>query len=150
MERTRIFPEMPDFMADLAPDEWTAPFWQAASEHRLVAPKCTVCGAFRMPPAPFCWNCRNQDVEWVELSGRGTVFTFIITRQPLIPQLKDAVPNVVAVIDLDGAPGCRLVSNVLQIDPEAVEIGLAVKVAWDDIDDHATIPRFVPARDTAV
>jgi len=145
MERTRIFPEMPDFMARLNPDPWTEPFWQAASEHRLVAPKCTNCGAFRMPPSPFCWSCRRQDVEWVELSGRGTVYTFIIARRALIPQLAPAMPNVVAVIELDDAPGCRLVGNVLGIDPEAVEIGMAVEVAWDDIDETVTIPRFVPA-----
>ena len=53
MQRTRIFPEMPEFMANLSPDEWTLPFWQAASEHRLVAPKCIHCGEFRMPPAPI-------------------------------------------------------------------------------------------------
>lgn len=144
MERTRIFPEMPDFMANIAPDVWTAPFWEAASEHRLTAPKCTNCGEFRMPPAPFCWNCRAQDVEWIELSGRGTVFTFVIVRKPLIPQLASTIPNVVVVVDLEGAPGCRLVGNLLQIEPEAVEIGLPVVVAWDDIDDVITIPRFVP------
>ena len=145
MKRSRIFPEMPDFMANLSPDEWTLPFWQAASEHRLVAPKCIHCGAFRMPPSPFCWQCRRQEVEWVELSGRGTVYTFVIARQALIPQLADAMPNVVAVVVLDDAPGCRLVGNVLQIEPEAVEIGMPVVVAWDDIDDTVTIPRFVPA-----
>lgn len=144
IERTRIFPEMPDFMAELAPDPWTEPFWRAAGEHRLVAPRCTNCGTFRMPPVPFCHTCRHQDVEWVELSGRGTVFTFVITRRALIPQLEDAVPNVVAVIDLEGAPGCRLVSNVLEVDPEAVEIGLPVVVAWDDVNETVTIPRFVP------
>jgi uncharacterized OB-fold protein len=145
MQRKRIFPEMPDFMANLSPDEWTTPFWQAASEHRLVAPKCTSCGAFRMPPSPFCWNCRHQDVEWIELSGRGTVYTFVIARQALIPQLQAAMPNVVAVIELDDAPGCRLVGNILEVDFDAVEIGMSVVVAWDDIDDTVTIPRFVPA-----
>ena len=144
MERTRIFPEMPDFMARLNPDPWTEPFWQAASEHHLVAPKCTNCGEFRMPPAPFCWKCRHQDVEWIELSGRGTVYTFIIARRALIPQLEPAMPNVVAVVELDDAPGVRLVGNVLAIDPEAVFIGMPVEVAWDDIDETITIPRFVP------
>ena len=144
MERTRIFPEMPDFMARLNPDAWTEPFWVAASEHRLVAPKCTNCGTFRMPPSPFCWKCRHQAVEWIELSGWGTVYTFIIARRALIPQLEPAMPNVVAVIELDDAPGCRLVGNVLGIDPDAVEIGMPVEVAWDDVDDTVTIPRFVP------
>ena len=145
MQRTRIFPEMPEFMANLSPDEWTLPFWQAASEHRLVAPKCIHCGEFRMPPAPFCWKCRRQEIDWIELSGRGTVYTFVIARQALIPQLADAVPNVVAVIELDDAPACRLVGNVLQIEPESVEIGMRVVVAWDDVNETVTIPRFVPA-----
>jgi len=145
MERTRIFPEMPEFMANLSPDEWTLPFWRAASEHRLVAPKCIHCGAFRMPPTPFCWKCRRQEIDWIELSGRGTVYTFVIARQALIPQLADAVPNVVAVIELDDAPGCRLVGNVLNVEPESVEIGMPVVVAWDDVNETVTIPRFVPA-----
>jgi uncharacterized OB-fold protein len=135
---------MPDFMANLSPDEWSAPFWLAASQHRLVAPRCTTCGAFRMPPTPFCWNCRQQEVAWLDLSGRGTIFTFIVTRQALIPQLADAIPYNVSVVDLEGAPGCRLVSNVLNVDPAELEIGMPVKVAWDDITDTVTIPRFVP------
>ena len=144
MERTRIFPEMPDFMAYLSPDVWTEPFWTAASEHRLVAPKCTSCGEFRMPPAPFCWSCRGQDVEWVELPGRGTVYTFTVTRQALIPQLKGSVPYVVAVVDLEGAPGARLVGNIVDVDPDTVCVGMAVTVTWDDLDEHTTIPRWSP------
>ena len=52
--------------------------------------------------------------------------------------------DVVAVVELQGAPGCRLVSNVLEIEPEAVAIGLPVVVAWDDVTESVTIPRFVP------
>ena len=146
MERTRIYPEMPAFMANLSPDEWSAPFWVAANEHRLVAPRCTTCATFRMPPTPFCWNCRHQEVEWVELPGRGTIFTFIVTRQALIPELVDAIPYTVAVVELEGASGCRLVSNILQADPDELEIGMPVKVAWDDVTETVTVPRFVPDR----
>jgi uncharacterized OB-fold protein len=137
-------PTLPASIVSLHPDEWTAPFWLAAAEHRLVAPKCTACGTFRLPPAPFCWRCRAQDVEWVELSGRGTVYSFTITRQALIPQLKDSVPYVAAVIELEGAPEVRLVSNVVDVDPESVRIGMPVAVAWDDIGEHVTLPRFLP------
>jgi hypothetical protein len=136
---------MPGFLAQLAPDRWTEPFWRAAREHRLVAPRCRQCGAFRMPPTPFCWKCRTQDVDWVELSGRGSVFTFNVTRQALLPFLREAVPYVVAVVELEGAPGVRLIGNVIDVDPAQVKIGMPVRVAWDDIDDETTIPRFVPA-----
>ena len=135
---------LPPELARVQPDPMTEGFWENCRRHVLSVQRCTNCGTFRMPPVPFCHTCRHQDVEWVELSGRGTVFTFVITRRALIPQLEDAVPNVVAVIDLEGAPGCRLVSNVLEVDPEAVEIGLPVVVAWDDVNETVTIPRFVP------
>jgi uncharacterized OB-fold protein len=97
-----------------------------------------------MPPSPFCWKCRSQDVDWVELSGRGTVFTFSVARHPFIPQLADAVPYVIAVVELEDAPGVRLIANVIDIDPEEVRIGMPVSVAWDDIDANTTIPRFTP------
>ena len=76
-------PTLPSSIVSLHADRWTAPFWEAARGHRLVAPRCMTCGAFRLPPAPFCWRCRAQDVEWVELSGRGTVYSFTVTRQAL-------------------------------------------------------------------
>ena len=137
-------PTLPSSIVSLHADRWTAPFWEAARGHRLVAPRCTTCGAFRLPPAPFCWRCRAQDVEWVELSGRGTVYSFTVTRQALIPQLKDSVPYVAAVIALEGVPGVRLVSNIVDVDPASVRIGMPVAVAWDDVDDHTTLPRFLP------
>ncbi len=145
MLRKRVAPQMPAELAQLHPDPWTEPFWLAAREHRLVAPRCKQCSAFRMPPSPFCWKCRAQSVDWVELSGRGSVYTYNVTRQALIPHLRPAVPYVIAVVELEGAPGARLISNVIDVDPAQVRIGLPVRVAWDDVDGDTTIPRFVPA-----
>jgi hypothetical protein len=138
---------MPASLARLAPDAWTEPFWLAAREHRLVAPRCKECGAFRMPPAPYCWQCRTQAVDWVALSGRGSVYTFSVARQALVPLLREAVPYVVAVVELDDAPGLRLVANVIDVDPAQMRIGMPVRVVWDDVDEATTIPRFVPADD---
>ena len=140
---------MPADITGLQPDVWTAPFWEAALEHRLVAQQCTACSEFRMPPAPFCWNCQSQDAQWVDLPGTGSVFTFNVTRQALIPQLKDYVPYVVAVIDLDGAPGARFVSTLVDVDPEEVRIGARVRVFWDDVHERTTIPRFELLRESA-
>ena len=149
MERKRVAPEMPAALARLAPDPWTEPFWSAAREHRLVAPRCQGCGAFRMPPSPFCWKCRSQAVDWVELSGAGSVYTFNVTRQALIPLLRPSIPYVIAVVEMEGAPGVRLVGNVIDVEPGQVRIGMPVRVAWDDVDDETTIPRFVLVEDAS-
>jgi len=60
------------------------------------------------------------DLEWVEASGRGTVYSTTVIRQ------KAPTPNYnLALIDL--AEGPRLMSRVEGIAPEAVKIGMAVK-----------------------
>jgi uncharacterized OB-fold protein len=56
--------------------------------------------------------------------------------------LADNVPYVVAVVELDDAPGVRMIANVVECDPEDVEIGKPVRVVWDDVDEYVTIPRF--------
>jgi uncharacterized OB-fold protein len=135
---------LPADLVDLHPDAWTRPFWEAAREHRLVAPRCLSCGSFRMPPGPYCHVCRTQSVEWIELSGDGTVFTFTVVRHALIPALVGAVPYVVSVVDLTDAPPARLVAALVDVDPESVCIGMPVTLVWDDIDDDQTVPRFTP------
>jgi uncharacterized protein len=131
-------------LAQVSPDAWTQHFWDAAREHRLVAPRCAVCGKFRMPPTAFCWNCRSRETEWVELPGTGTVYTFTVARHALTAAAREAVPYVIAVISLDDAGGARLISNVVGVAPEEVVIGLPVEVAYDDVSDQLTVPRFRP------
>jgi uncharacterized OB-fold protein len=127
------------------PDVWTKPFWDAAREHRLVAQRCTSCGTFRMPPTAICWNCHSREMEYADLPGTGTVYTFTVARHALIPEVRAALPYVIATIALDGAPGARLISNVIGVDPDAVRIGMPVEVVFDDISPEQTMPRFRPA-----
>src|SRR6266498_318606 len=95
----------PPLLTDPYADAHTQPFCDAALEGRLLVPRCTNCGTFRLPPGPFCFVCQHQQVDWVELPGTGTIYTFTIVRHPLRPQLVDVVPYVAAVIELDGTQG---------------------------------------------
>jgi uncharacterized OB-fold protein len=126
------------------PDVWTKPFWDAARERRLVAARCTACGKFRMPPTAICWNCHSREMEYAELPGTGLVYTFTITRHALVPETRAALPYVVATIALDGAPGARLISNVIGVEPEAVKIDMPVEVVFDAVTPELVIPRFRP------
>jgi uncharacterized OB-fold protein len=46
------------------------------------------------------------------------------------------------VITLEGAGGVRMISNIVEIEPEELEIGMPVTVAWEDMSDDLAIPRF--------
>jgi len=133
---------LPPELIGLTPNAWTEPFWQATAEHRLVVPRCTACGTYRFPPTPFCFACRAQDVEWVEQSGDGEIYSFTVIRHPVIPNVADALPLVAAVVELPDTGGCRVVGNIVDVDPADVTIGLPVRVDWYDAWPDATVPVF--------
>jgi uncharacterized OB-fold protein len=137
---------LPAEIAQLNPNSWTAPFWRAAAERRLSIPACPSCGAIRMPPGPCCGRCHGTELKWFEVPGTGRVHTFTVTRRAFHKALEGYVPYVLAVIELDNGDGARLISNVVEIDPNDVRIGLKVEVVWDRVGE-ATIPRFRPCAD---
>jgi uncharacterized protein len=138
----------PSILKDTHASPATQPFWDAAKQDRLVAPRCTSCGTFRLPPSPFCFQCRSRDVEWVELPGTGTIYTFTVVRHPLHPDLADACPYVSGVVELDGTQGAgaRMLVNIIDVDPDTVRIGDRVEIVWEHVNAEMTTPRFRPVR----
>jgi uncharacterized OB-fold protein len=120
----------------------TEPFWAAAADHRLVVPRCTTCGRFRLPPSPFCFNCRAQAVDWIDHDGAGEIYSFTVIRHAVIPQVAEALPFVAAVVELPGTDGCRLIGNVVDCDPADVRIGRPVTLDWYDVRDGESVPVF--------
>ncbi|MGX7680196.1 Zn-ribbon domain-containing OB-fold protein [Jatrophihabitans sp. DSM 45814] len=137
----------PSPMSDPYADELTQPFWDAALRGQLVAPKCTNCGTFILPPQPRCFVCQNDRFDYVDLPGTGVVYSFTIVRHPLAPHLREVVPYVSAVIQVDGTQGAgaRLLLNVINVEPETVKVGDKVRIIFDKISDTLAIPRAVPA-----
>jgi uncharacterized OB-fold protein len=136
----RFFPDgMPQPLADTT----TLPWWKAAAEHRLVVQRCSSCEHTRLPPAPVCSECRSTDSDWLEVPGRGEVYTYTIVHRPIAAGQE--LPYVIAVIALEAAGGVRLISNVVDVDPHRVEIGMPVDLVWEDMSADLAIPRFRPA-----
>lgn len=135
----------PPLLDDPYSDEYTEPFWAATRREELTAPRCTNCGKFRMPPHRFCPYCQHQQIEWIPLPGTGRVYSFIVVRQALRPDMLEYIPYVPAVIEADGAPGIRFTSNVVECEPEKIEVDMPVRVAWDHMSDTLVFPRWQPA-----
>jgi uncharacterized OB-fold protein len=135
----------PDEMPTPAASAETVGWWEAAAGHRLVVQRCTDCGRTRHPPGPLCPACRSTSAQWAVLPGTGTVYTFTIVHQAFIPALQDVLPYVVIAVDLDGAGGARLVSNLVDVDPADVAVGMPVEVVWEDMGPELALPRFRPA-----
>ena len=93
-------------------------------------------------PGPECFGVGT--LEWVESSGKGWVYAHTVSYQPAHPAFADDVPYVLAVIELD--EGWRMNSNVVNVDPKDVRVGMRVTVLWDDVTDEFTLPKFQPER----
>jgi uncharacterized OB-fold protein len=115
-------------------------FWDAAREGRLVAQRCS-CGKLRHPPRPMCPECRALDHEVVDLSGRGVVYSYALLHHPQNPMFE--YPVVAALVDLD--EGIRMVSNIVEVDPHDVRIGMPVAVTFVPTAGDMMVPVFRPA-----
>jgi hypothetical protein len=125
------------------PDAETQPYWDAAREHRLLVKRCAACGKAHFYPRPFCPHCWSGDVEWVEASGRATLYTYSVVRRNDLPPFNERVPYVAAVVDLEEGP--RMLTNVVDCDEADVRIGMALEVTFRDDADELSIPVFRPA-----
>lgn len=137
---TRWFPDsMPQPMAN----NEAVPWWEAAAEHKLLVQSCSKCSHMQLPPAPICQSCRTRETDWHQVSGRGEVYTFTTVHRAI--SAGQELPFVIAVISLEGANGVRMISNIVDMPPEEIEIGMAVEVVWEDMSADLTIPRFKKA-----
>jgi len=58
----------------------------------------------------------------------------------VLPAFADRVPYNAVVVQLDEGP--FMVSNLVDIDNDAIEVGLPVEVTYVDLDDDLTLPQF--------
>jgi uncharacterized OB-fold protein len=135
-------PYLTEAIAELFPDAISRQFWDRCAQHVLAFQKCTACGAFRNPPVPICHVCRSTDVEWSPVSGVGTVYSFTIVHHAVHPGLLDKIPFNVCLVEFADAPGVRLITNVVDAGPDELEIGMPVRLHWEDLANGSTLPRF--------
>jgi uncharacterized OB-fold protein len=121
-------------------------FWNGLRDHKLLIQRCTGCQALRQPPRPMCPMCNSLDWDTVESSGRGTVYSYVMPQHPPMPLME--YPYIVALVELD--EGVRLVSNLCEIAPADVEVGMPVEVyfqTFDSVDGKdLVLHQFRPAR----
>ena len=124
--------------------EDNAPYWEACQKGRLQAQRCGSCGHLRWPPSVLCPHCLAEGGRWVPLSGRGTVWSFIVVHRPQHPAFFGDVPYNVGIVELE--EGIRLHSSIVGCANEALRVGLPVEVVFERVNDEVTLPRFRPRR----
>jgi uncharacterized OB-fold protein len=119
----------------------TKPFWDATAEGKLLLPKCKACSTVIWYPRAFCPECSSFDLEWIQASGRGTIYSYTINRRGQ-GDYRD-MAYVVAYVELEEGP--RLLTNIVDADYEKLSVGQAVEVVFHTTSNGAALPRFRPA-----
>ena len=123
-------------------NEDNAPYWDYCQKHELRMQKCTGCGHIRFPVSLVCPKCHSMEADWVELSGRGKVYSYVIYHLAYHPSYKDDIPYAVAIIQLDEGP--RMESNITDCKLEDIKIDMPVEVYFDDVTENISLPKFKP------
>jgi len=115
-------------------------FWSAAASGTLVVQRCSSCGRYQHPPRPMCPDCHSTSQEWVEAAGTGTVYSYAVLHHPQHPRF--SYPLIAALVDLD--EGVRLVTNLVEIEPADVAIGMPVEVTFLPTEGDGAVAVFRP------
>ncbi|ORB48406.1 thiolase C-terminal domain-containing protein [Mycobacterium persicum] len=117
-------------------------FWASGAHGELRFQQCRACDALIHPPAPVCRYCRSREIGVRVVSGRATLAGFTVNHRFSLPGLP--APYVVAQVAIAEDPRVRLTTNVVECDPDRLELGQPVEVVFEQIED-VWLPLFRPA-----
>ena len=120
------------------PTPLSDPYWQGCREGKLLLLQCDACGAFQFYPRVLCSTCGHRALSWREATGRGRVASFTVVRKPVSGDYP--APSIIALIDLEEGP--RMMSSLIDIEPEAVAVHAAVAVDFCDWSEEFALPVF--------
>ena len=113
----------------------TREFWAAAAQGQLLLKTCDDCKRAHWYPRAICPLCGSTRLRWIEASGRGTLYAFSTARRA-------SPPYTLAYVQL--AEGPTLMTNLIEVAPEAMKIGMPVRVSFQASDEGRMMPFFKP------
>ncbi|MEY9938086.1 OB-fold domain-containing protein [Streptacidiphilus sp. MAP5-3] len=118
-----------------------AGFWDGVAAGELRFQRCDDCGTARFPWLAGCNACGSDRWRAEAASGEGVVYSKVTVHHPLPAAF--GKPYAVALVEL--AEGVRIVSNMVDVPPEQVSIGMPVRLGFQRFDDELELPVFHPS-----
>ena len=124
------------------PTPVSRPFWDALREERVELQHCDDCGRWVYYPRSRCPACLSDRLTWTPVDGLGTVYTFTVAEQPTAAPFADEVPQLLAIVEL--TEGVRVSTTLVDVDADAIRVGMPVTPVFDHGEDGITLLRFRP------
>lgn len=123
---------------------------------KLMASRCKKCNALWLPPRPICIECYSNELEWVELNGKGKLVAFTVISFGTMAMINAGYsrnnPYCTGIVELEEGP--RISAQILDVDvthPENIKIGTPLTVefvereSWHFVKELAEIKKIYAA-----
>lgn len=134
---------LPDAVPGPTPGIEDKPFWDYCQQRELRFQRCAGCGRFRHPPGPACPHCRSMECEWAPAPEAAEVFSYTIVHYPAFAGVRDSLPYNVVIAIFRDCDDVRLISNVIDAEPQEIHIGMALRLTWECAGNGLLVPRFL-------
>ena len=114
------------------------PFYDACQRGELQLQHCDDCQHVLFYPRTHCDACQSESLSWRPASGKGVIATYTVVRRGVTADFP--APYIIALIDL--AEGPRMMSQIIDAEPEALSSGLPVMIDFESWSDTITLPVF--------
>lgn len=125
------------------PTDVSRPFWEAARRHQLLIQRSKQTGKYVFYPRAVSPFAPGDVLEWVEVSGRASVYSYTVARRATAPQWAGDEPYVIAIVELEEGP--HMTANILGCPLGDVRIGMPLQVSFEDVTPEVTLVQFRPS-----
>ena len=122
----------------------TKPFWDGAKAGKLMVQYCKDTGRFQHYPRPVSIFTGSRNLEWREVSGKGTVFSYTIAHRGT-PAFVGAEPYAIVSVTLD--EGVNLIAGMVHCKAEDLKVGMKVKAYWHPLESGEHLLMWQPDKD---
>lgn len=123
------------------------PYWEATARGEFRLQRCSDCGTWRFPPSEVCPACLSEAYSWDEVSGRATLWSWVIFHQIYFKGFADEIPYAVAFVELEEGP--YMVTNVVESHIDSLAVGTPLEVVLERAQGEYVLPRFRVVQATA-
>lgn len=113
------------------PTPVSRPFWDGLRERKVRVQFSPSLGEYVFYPRLLAPGTLADDLEWREISGMGTLYTFTVAGRETAPPWADSLPQLLAVVQWDEGP--KFSTELVETDPNELKVGLRVEPVFDDV-----------------
>jgi uncharacterized protein len=126
------------------PTPVSQPFWDGLAQQRILVQFSPSLNRYVFYPRLLAPGTLADDLQWREIDGAATLYTFTVARRPTGPPWVDAVPQLLAVVQWDAGP--RISTELVDVDPGDIRIGMRVQPVFYDLPEAGiTLLKYRPA-----